>query len=105
MIIILDYDETYTSDPIFWDEFITSLKERMHTIVCCTMRMSNEDKFNSDVIEDMGKHDVEIVYAALYNDKWDAIKQYGIDPKRCIWIDDSPMYIFMNRSSEEWDDL
>ena len=34
MLIAIDYDNTYTADPEWWDEVIRSGQERGHTIVC-----------------------------------------------------------------------
>ena len=36
MFLVLDYDDTYTAAPLFWDNFIESAKVNGHTIVCCT---------------------------------------------------------------------
>jgi len=35
MLIVMDYDETYTEDPSIWDAFILLLRTRGHTIICC----------------------------------------------------------------------
>ena len=101
MLIILDYDETYTAAPKLWDSFIPLAKHYGHHVICCTMRIKGQDIYNRDVISAMGKHDVPIIYAAMYQDKWEAVKRAGFAPENAIWIDDRPMYIFMNRGSEE----
>ena len=38
MVIGLDYDFTYTEDPIFWNTVIALATERMHKVVCVTGR-------------------------------------------------------------------
>jgi len=38
MLIALDYDGTYTADPIFWDTFIASAQSHGHGVACITMR-------------------------------------------------------------------
>lgn len=101
MLIILDYDETYTEAPVLWDKFIILAHQHGHKILCCTMRVSNQDFYNEDVITDMGRHGIEIIYAAEHLDKWEAVQQAGYMPENAIWIDDRPMYIFMNRGIEE----
>jgi len=65
------------------------------------MRVAELEDLNQDVIADMGKHGVPIVYSANANDKWEAIQEAGYQPDDAIWIDDRPMFIFMNRSFDE----
>lgn len=102
MLIVIDYDETYTEDPILWDMFIDKAKERMHELVCCTMRFAGQDDYNADVIADMGRHGIPIVYAASHRDKWDALVDAGYHPENAVWIDDRPMMIVANRPIEDW---
>jgi hypothetical protein len=97
-LIVLDYDDTYTTDPQLWDIFIKNAHKRGHTIICCTMRI--EGCGNEDVIEDMEKHNIPIVYSAEADDKWSAIKEAGYDPINAIWIDDRPMYIYMKQDDD-----
>ena len=100
MLIIIDYDETYTAAPVLWGRLITMALEYGHTVVCCTMRPDNDVHFNADVIADMGQYDVEIIYAADHTDKWAAVIAAGYEPGSAIWIDDRPMYIFMDKTRE-----
>ena len=104
MLIVIDYDETYTAAPVLWDGLIASAQQHGHVVVCCTMRPSGNDKCNEDVIADMGRHDVQIVYAADHHDKWAAMQAAGFVLESAIWIDDRPMYIFMNRPNEDLPD-
>lgn len=101
MLLILDYDETYTATPVFWDTVIAAAKKHGYEVVCCTMRPSDQYAYNDDVIADMAVHDIQIVYAAAYKDKWEAMQAAGFNPENAIWIDDRPMFIYMNRSREE----
>lgn len=105
MLIVLDYDETYTADPLLWGHFIGSAQCRGHIVICCTMRSPDKDQFNADVIEDMARHHVQIVYAANHRDKWAAVEAAGYMPENAIWIDDRPMYIWMNREPDELIDI
>jgi len=98
-LIVLDYDDTYTADKDLWDMFISIALKKEHTVVCCTMRI--EGMGNEDVIEDMGKHNIPIVYSAEAFDKWSAMKESGYDPKYAIWIDDRPMFIYMEHNMDE----
>jgi hydroxymethylpyrimidine pyrophosphatase-like HAD family hydrolase len=93
MLIVLDYDETYTEDKILWDQFIKNTKSRGHTVICCTNRFNRPSADNDDVIEDMGKHGVEIVFSGPYRDKFDALLDADYNPQNAIWIDDRPSFI------------
>lgn len=93
MLVILDHDETYTKAPDIWDAFIVSVMEKGHSIICCTYRM--DDGFNDDVEENMGKHGLQIVYAASFPDKWSAVLEAGFNPENAIWIDDCPQFILL----------
>ena len=42
MLIALDYDNTYTLDPTFWDGFIVVSKARGHNVIVATMRSQLE---------------------------------------------------------------
>ena len=42
MVIGLDFDETYTLDPIFWDSFIYSAQRHGHIVYCVTWRHRHE---------------------------------------------------------------
>lgn len=105
MLLIIDYDETYTADPVFWDMVITGAIGHGHNVVCCTMRFPDQASFNDDVITHMGAHGVQIIYAAPHKDKWEAIREAGYIPENAIWIDDRPMFIYMDRGEEEWMEL
>ena len=104
MFIILDYDETYAANPALWDAFIQLAKSHSAEIVCCSMRVRC-DSYNEDIITAMAKHDIPIVYAALHKDKWAAMQDAGYQPENAIWIDDRPMFIYLDRSVEEWQEL
>ncbi len=82
MIVALDYDKTYTLDPVMWDAFIDLLKERGHSVVCATMR------FPSEAIE----MPCNVIYTSR-QPKRDCLAQSGVFPD--IWIDDTPEFIFM----------
>jgi hypothetical protein len=99
MLIILDYDETYTVDPEFWNQFVVNAHEIGHEVICCTMRSEN-DYYNFDVIRDMTFLNVPIIYAAEFADKWEAVQQAGYNPENAVWIDDRPMYVFMDKNRE-----
>lgn len=102
MLIIIDYDETFTEDKPLWSKFIRDAQESNHTIICCTMRLGHET-MDANVINDMSELNVPVVFAANRSDKWEAVEKAGYDPQDAVWIDDRPMYIYMNRNFKEFD--
>jgi len=79
MLIALDYDKTYTADPVLWDEFIRSAQARGHTVKIVTMRYESEAIISPPV---------EVIYTSR-NAKSGYLKAD-------IWIDDSPHWINQN---------
>lgn len=98
-IVFLDYDETYTANKGMWNEIVRLWKVNGFDVVCCTNRLGHTH-YDADVIEDMGQIDVPIVWAAHHSDKWAAMEEAGYIPENGIWVDDRPMYIWLNRSVE-----
>lgn len=90
MLLALDYDETYTRDPKFWDEVISIAAHHHHTIVCATMRYEHEGQ---DVIRDLGDKVKAIIFTGR-KAKHDAVSSAGYVPS--IWIDDSPHWIYVD---------
>lgn len=83
MKLSLDYDKTYTQDPILWDAFIESAKKRGHEVVCVTMRYPTEEI----------SIPCEVIYTSRIAKAAHARKHdLGID----VWIDDSPHWIFQD---------
>ena len=77
MLIALDYDKTYTADPVLWEEFIRAAQKRGHDVVIATMRMPSEpiEGVNLPIVYTSRKAKSELLSAD-------------------IWIDDRPQYIF-----------
>lgn len=90
MNISLDYDETYTRDPIAWDEMIKIFRSRGHTVYCVTMR-SAAIHDSLEVSSDLnGK--VDAIFFTDGKAKKPYIEDLGlwID----VWIDDMPIFVF-----------
>lgn len=85
MIIALDYDGTYTTEPILWKQFIENARKLSHKIICITMR--NKER---EAIKDMPSC-VDIYYTDRQA-KIDFTQQNGIVVD--IWIDDKPAWLF-----------
>jgi hypothetical protein len=91
MNISLDYDETYTRDPIAWDEMIKLFRSRGHTVYVVTMRHG----FPSDEAYGPSVALREKVDAIFYTGR-KAKKPYMEDQGLWIdvWIDDMPIFVF-----------
>lgn len=87
MLIALDFDDTYTKDPDFWDDFICNAKNRNHKVICVTMRFEEEGK---EVFKTIGKRCDIIFTERQAKEKF--LNKMGIKPD--IWIDDSPFWIY-----------
>jgi hypothetical protein len=87
MLLALDYDETYTRDPIFWDGVISSAIARGHSVICVTAR---HERDRDEVDRDLGGKVEAIIYTAG-RAKFYAAHKAGYMPS--VWIDDSPNWI------------
>lgn len=85
MIIALDYDNTYTADPEFWNKFILDAEEAGHKVICVTGRSDTED-FARPVMESIGKL-CQVVFAGP---KWKRDAALAKGWKVDVWIDDMP---------------
>ena len=79
MIIALDYDKTYTTDPALWDRFVADAQTSGHSIKIVTMRYPSETIENAPC---------EVIYTSR-------IAKAKI-VKADIWIDDSPHWIYQD---------
>jgi hypothetical protein len=77
MRIALDYDKTYTADPVLWDGFARDALARGHDVFVVTMRMPSEP------VESVS---LPVVYTSR--------KAKSSIVEADIWIDDCPQYIF-----------
>ena len=83
MLIALDYDDTYTRDPVFWDRFLQMAASSGHRVICLTMRYPEEA--------------VTLPCDVFYTSR-KAKKPYAADLMLHvdIWIDDAPHFILMD---------
>jgi hypothetical protein len=79
MLLALDYDNTYTQDPVLWDGFILAARSRGHAVKIVTMR------YPSEPVEVPG---VDVVYTSRQ-----AKKHFMAAD---VWIDDTPAFIFQD---------
>jgi hydroxymethylpyrimidine pyrophosphatase-like HAD family hydrolase len=81
--IALDFDDTYTRDPMFWHKFIIDAKDRGHDIRIVTFRKSSM----TDPALDYIKLTIPVIFTE-YTPKRKFTDAMGwmVD----VWIDDSP---------------
>lgn len=91
MIIALDYDKTYTADPILWDEFIGCCRLAKHEVICLTMRYPSES-----ILDGPAQWGCPIYYTSR-KAKLIWAKQNNIHVD--IWIDDNPAWLFDDAAS------
>lgn len=95
MNISVDFDDTYTRDPILWDEFINRALERGHQVYCVTAREPN--KINKEEVYKsigrlIGKNNCYFTDAMA---KAKFMYDQGIDIN--VWIDDLPSNVDQNK--------
>ena len=88
LLIALDYDETYTADPVLWQNFIANAKHRGHSVIIATMRYPQE---GAEIEQELGATVEKIVYTSR-KAKYDEVQRQGFYPS--IWVDDSPHFLF-----------
>lgn len=86
MNIALDFDDTYTRDPIFWDQFIQMSLQRGHDIRIVTFRKSTM----TDPQLDWLAQQIPVIFTE-YHQKRAFCNHYGFMVD--VWIDDSPEFI------------
>lgn len=95
MIIAIDYDGTFSRDPVLWGEFVRAALLRGHTCILVTGRSdelispNGSTRWGDEVRAGVGTL-MPIVFAGM---EWKRVAAktagYAVD----IWIDDFPEYI------------
>jgi len=86
VLIALDYDDTYTKDPEFWETVIRYAYTKNHTVICVTMRHQHEGE---ELFHSIGKL-CRIIFTGRIA-KQCYLSEMEIYPD--IWIDDRPEWI------------
>lgn len=89
MTIAIDYDDTYTVDPDFWNDVIMLAQRRGHEVVVVTARPNTDDTRS----ELRGVFDIMEVSCHCSGDepKADYARRNGLAVD--VWVDDSPGWI------------
>ena len=95
MNLSIDFDDTYTRDPILWDQFIDLAQSRGHTVYCVTAR--EPSKINKQEVYDsiglvIGKDNCYFT-SQMAKAKYMSEKGINID----VWIDDLPSNVDNNK--------
>jgi len=88
IVIAIDYDDTYTLDPTFWQGFISTALTHGHKVICITARrktLENQQELATTL------PDCVEVYFSYDEPKSDYAKRNGIAVD--VWIDDMPGWI------------
>jgi hypothetical protein len=86
MRIALDYDGTYTADPVMWDQFCDAAHAKGHEVVMVTMRHPSEGLPEAPGVNSM-------IYTSR-KAKRPFMEALGIPVD--IWIDDQPHWIYQD---------
>jgi acid phosphatase class B len=87
--IAIDYDDTYTVDPDFWNEVIMSAQRRGHDVVVVTARPDTEEtRCEMRAVFDMWE---VVVHFSGDEPKADYARRNGLAVD--VWVDDSPGWI------------
>lgn len=93
MNLALDYDNTYSIDPAFWDAFILSAKRAGHDIRIVTAR---DDRFDrtSPLVE--AEAIIDVIYTRGTGKRW-FVEHFVPDfHPVSVWIDDKAESILQN---------
>lgn len=92
MIVSIDFDGTWTEDPVAWRAFAKMLVRRGHTVIVTTNR-DDIPGFSNEVYETVGTSAVKEVIFAGAKPKRQAARERGY--KVDVWVDDMPeMVVF-----------
>ena len=90
LCIALDYHNTYSADPKFWDTFIYMCWMRKWDVYCVTHHTGQ--KQNDALMDSIGKIlPPDMIIFTEGKAKMDYCKDHGIDID--IWIDNNPIHI------------
>ena len=88
MKICLDFDGTYTLDPVFWDQVIALAHRHGHEVICATMR---HEAHEGDAVHEALAHQVSAIHFTDRRAKQPTLAERNVHPD--VWIDDSPHWL------------
>lgn len=90
MIVVLDYDETFTRCPASWLAVSKLLRQNGHTVIGCTMRTPSE---RHSILDSYFKACSEVHFSSRQG-KREYLASKNIFPH--VWIDDTPEFICLD---------
>jgi len=98
LCVALDYHNTYSADPKFWDTFIYMCWMRKFEVYCITHHTG--EKQNEKLMDSIGKVlDKDHIIFTMGKAKMDYVKSIGLDID--IWIDNNPIHIIQDPDTEQ----
>jgi hypothetical protein len=95
--VALDYHNTYSADPKFWDTFIYMCWMRKWDVYCITHHVG--EKQNEKLMDSIGKIlPKDCIIFTMGKAKQDYVDSIGL--KIDIWIDNNPIHIVQDPDSE-----
>ena len=103
MNIALDFDDTYSCDPVLWVKFIDNARDNGHYVAIVTARPDDNDNFDIECSIACKVLKVPVFYCSFKSKRWYCKEVYGIEFD--IWIDDSPEAIISRMDDVGFDTL
>ena len=98
LCVALDYHNTYSADPKFWDTFIYMCWMRKWDVYCVTHHTG--EKQNEKLMDSIGKIlPADKIIFTMGKAKLDYVKSLGIEID--IWIDNNPIHIIQDPDTEQ----
>ncbi len=95
----LDYDKTFTADPVLWRAFIRMCKLRGHVVRIVTARDERHD--NTEALFKL-EREIPVIWCRGVAKRW-WVKHFHPDFPVDIWIDDKPEAVIENSPTEPHD--
>lgn len=89
MNVSLDFDDTYTRDPEFWNAFIVSIRKRGHNVYLVTARTPEQGQIIHDTVGKIIGAENCFFTSMQGKKKYMWAQKIRID----VWIDDMPEMI------------
>jgi len=91
----MDFDDTFTADPVLMSEFVLNAQKRGHKVLCVTSRRDCEE--SREEMEAVFSHFgvmIPIIFCNMGSKLW-TMEQRGTTVD--IWVDDAPHAIVHGR--------
>lgn len=88
MIISIDYDDTYTADVAFWQQYITLAQNHGHRVICVTSREGSDGNKHTVLPTNSNGHRIPVYFTNQTAKRWymETVWRTEVD----VWIDDLP---------------